>query len=209
MKSTRLFFLILCNFLMITLFITSVGTTRAETTQLPEVDISTSPHKVLFNVGNMKPGDWATRTITVNNKGKQDFKYTMSVNMKSGSKKLFDEFMLKVSDKDRELYNGKLADFKGFESRTLYQSKSEDLTFQVDFPSHLGNEFQGLATEVEFKFYVAGTLGGLLPVDGPKLPDTATGMFNIIGAGAILVFGGMILFALDRFRKRRLDIRKA
>lgn len=180
----------------------------AETTTLPEVDISTSPETVLFDVKNMKPGDWATRSITVNNNGKQDFKYVMSTALKSGAKELYNELLFTVKDKNGDLYKGKLADFKGLEQRTLMKSKSEELTFQIDFPPHLGNEFQGLATVVEFKFYVAGTLGGLLPVNGPKLPDTATGMFNLIGAGAIFVIGGVFLFVMDRLRGRRLDVKK-
>jgi LPXTG-motif cell wall-anchored protein len=209
MKYKRIFFLIVSNALLITLFMTSIGNTRAAPNDVAEVDIATSPTKVLFDVDNMKPGDSATRSITISNKGQQDFDYTMSTDLKAGSKKLYQELNLKVSDSEGELFNGKLDGFKGFEARTLVQSASEDLTFTVEFPAHLGNDFQGLATEVEFKFYVQGTLGGLLPVDGPKLPDTGTNTFKILAMGMLLAAMGFTLMMVQRFRKRRLDFNRS
>ena len=69
-------------------------------------------------------------------------------------------------------------------------------------PMELGNEFQGLRCEFQFKFYVEGTLGGILPADGPKLPNTGSDMFNILLAGAVLVLtGSTIQFFLKRRNK--------
>ena len=69
-------------------------------------------------------------------------------------------------------------------------------------PEKLGNEFQGLGCEVVFKLYVEGTLGGTLPVDGPKLPETGTNMFNILVSGAVLVLIGSILQFYIKRRKK-------
>ncbi|MGF2618194.1 CalY family protein [Rossellomorea aquimaris] len=172
---------------------------------IPEVDIATTPTKVLFNVDNMKPGDWADRTIKISNKGKQDFTYTMSTHLKSGSKKLYNELTMKVSDEKGELYNGKISDFSGLESRELAKLAAEDLSFTVEFPPHLGNDFQGLSTEVEFKFFVEGTLGGLLPVDGPKLPETGTNTFAFLALGTILSLSSLVMFGIQRYRRKRLE----
>lgn len=52
------------------------------------------------------------------------------------------------------------------------------------------------------KFYAEGTLGGVLPVDGPKLPETGTNTFNILIAGIILALGGGFIFYYLRKRLR-------
>ncbi|RIW36096.1 LPXTG cell wall anchor domain-containing protein [Bacillus salacetis] len=192
--------------LLILMFFSAINlATAAPNESIPEVDIATTPTKVLFDVDNMKPGDWADRTIKISNKGKQDFTYTMSTHLKSGSKKLYNELTMKVSDAKGELYNGKISDFKGFDGRNLAKTAEEDLNFTVEFPAHLGNEFQGLETEVEFKFYVAGTLGGLLPVDGPKLPETGTNTFVFLTLGAIMSVASLLLMAVQRYRRKRLE----
>jgi hypothetical protein len=167
-----------------------------------EIDIVTTPEKVLFDVTNMKPGDWAVRELKVKNGGKQDFNYLFSGKKKSGSTQLFNELLLTVTHGDTELYKGKLGGFSKLDSRGLKSGTDETLTLRVDFPEHLGNEYQGQATEVEFKFYVEGTIGGLLPVDGPKLPNTATDMFNILVVGGVLVLSGAILQLIFAWRRK-------
>ncbi|MBO1915115.1 hypothetical protein J4G37_61100, partial [Microvirga sp. 3-52] len=46
-------------------------------TKKKDIDITLSPKDTLFNISNMKPGDWAPRTITVKNSGSKDFTYQM------------------------------------------------------------------------------------------------------------------------------------
>lgn len=169
-----------------------------------EIDIATSPHKIFFNLSNLKPGDRITKILTVHNNGKQDFNYLFSNNFVTGSEKFYNELLLTVSDDDNVLYEGKLKDFQKLGVRSLKNGTQEKLVFTVDIPFELGNDFQGLGSEFQFKLYVEGTLGGVLPVDGPKLPNTATGMFNLMAIGAMLVIGGFILFTL--INKRRQDI---
>src|SRR5690606_20386436 len=70
-----------------------------------DIDISLSPSDVLFDLKNMKPGDWAPRTLTVNNKGKLDFEYQMSIS-NEGDDMLFNELVLEVADGNNELWNG-------------------------------------------------------------------------------------------------------
>ncbi|MDQ1145371.1 LPXTG-motif cell wall-anchored protein [Bacillus sp. SORGH_AS 510] len=167
-----------------------------------EIDIATSPEKILFDITNFKPGDWAERTLEVQNSGKQDFNYLSSSKLKEGSEKFYNELLLKISDENTVLFEGKMKDFNKLDSRFIAKDKSEKLFFMVKVPEELGNEFQGLGCEVQFKFYVEGTLGGTLPVNGPKLPETGTNMFNIIVAGAVLLLTGSILqFLFSRKRK--------
>ncbi|WHY84328.1 TasA family protein [Neobacillus novalis] len=167
-----------------------------------EIDISTSPNKVFFDISNAKPGDTYMKVIKVQNNGTKDFKYLFTHRFLTGSEKIYNELVLTVTDKSGELYKGKLNDYKKLDSRILKSSTNEDLTFSIYFPSDLGNDFQRLSCEFQFKFYVEGTLGGTLPVNGPKLPETGTNMFNILVAGAVLVLTGSILqFIIKKRRK--------
>lgn len=165
-----------------------------------EVDIVAAP-SILFDIKDMAPGDIGKRTLTIKNGGKKDFNYITSVDLKSGSEKLFNNLLLTVSDNNGELYKGKLGNVNKLESRKLASLEKENLTFTLEFPLYLENEFQGLTCKVEFKFYVEGTLEGALPVDGPKLPETGTNTFNFLLAGGVLILTGSILQFI--FKRRR------
>lgn len=161
-----------------------------------EIDIALSPVKILFEIDNMKPGDWADRTLTVLNSGTQDFTYASSIHLKAGSEKLYKELYLIVSDADKELFNGKLDNFKGLEQRGLAKSTQENLYYTIEFPSHLGNDFQGLSSEVVFSFYVDRNIGGVL--GGPSLPETATNIYNIFLVGLVVLLVGTILLKIRK-----------
>jgi LPXTG-motif cell wall-anchored protein len=171
-----------------------------------EIDISTSPSKVFFDIRNAKPGDTFTKVLKIQNNGSKDFKYLFSNRFLTGSEKIYNELVLTVTYKSGELYKGKLMGFEKLSSRNLKSSTYEELTFSIYFPSELGNDFQSLSCEFQFKFYVEGTLGGTLPVNGPKLPETGTNMFNILVAGAVLVLTGSIFQYIVR-RRRKIESR--
>lgn len=121
-----------------------------------EIDLNTTPGEIAFNLSNLKPGDWANQTVTIQNDGKQDFIYNTKSVFHGGSEKLYNEILLQVSDSDTMLYEGKLKDFKEISPRKIEANKQEDLVFRIDFPYELENEFQGLGFEVEFQFFVTG-----------------------------------------------------
>jgi|SRR5690606_10178744 len=164
------------------------------------IDILATPEKILFDIENFKPGDWATRTITIKNTGKEDFNYLTSADRKSGSKDLYEELILSIVDSSGEIFKGRLGDFKKLDPTEIPSGQQEELIFTVEFPTHLGNEYQGLTSEVEIKFYAEGTLGGVLPVDGQKLPETGTNTFNVLIAGIVLILGGGLLFFILKRR---------
>ncbi|MEH7342882.1 LPXTG cell wall anchor domain-containing protein [Bacillus sp. JJ1532] len=128
---------------------------QASTNQQPNIE--TKPDNYLFNVKNMSPGDWAIRNLTIQNRGESDFTYNSESYYKAGSRKLYNEFLLKVWDSKEVLYSGKLSDFDGFEPRLLPSKSQEDIKFEVTFPYELGNEFQGLAFEFELRFVMENT----------------------------------------------------
>ncbi|RSK26413.1 LPXTG cell wall anchor domain-containing protein [Bacillus sp. HMF5848] len=132
-------------------FLNPIGNTEAIESE-PVIDIETAPTNRLFDIKNIKPGDWAIRTLTIENKGNRNFEYNMRVEKESGSDLFYDTLLLEVSDDSSLLYKGKLSGFQGFKSRELAMFTSEDLTFRVDFPFESGNEYQGLETAVLFKF---------------------------------------------------------
>lgn len=196
---------VLIPLLLVFLVLMSINNVFAAS-ETGEIDIATSPSKILFDVNNMKPGDWSIREYTILNKGKQDFEYTASADLKSGSKKLYKELNLQIQDKNGNVYDGKLANFKRIDYRKLAKADQETLKFRVDFPEELGNEFQGLACEVTIKLYVKGTLGGLLPADGGVLPNTASNVFNYIAGGVIFIIGGVSMYTI--YRRKSMDVKR-
>ena len=103
------------------------------------------------------------------------------------------------------IFEGNLHQFEKLDSRLLKSKSKEDLYFFVSVPYELDNTYQGLECKFQLKFYVEGTLGGVLPADGPKLPNTGSDMFNILVAGAALVLTGS---TIQFFLKRRNKLEK-
>lgn len=121
-----------------------------------EVDISTTPADFLFDVKNMKPGDWSTATLKINNEGNLDFNYSISSHKESGDSYLYNQFLVWVSDSDGLLYEGRLSDFVGFPLGTIAAKGSNTLTFKVELPYETGNEAQGKTASVTFALNAVG-----------------------------------------------------
>jgi LPXTG-motif cell wall-anchored protein len=181
---------------LILLFI-SFGNSLASQS-IEEIDILTTPKTILFNVKDFKPDDRVERTIKVKNNGKVDFKYLASAKLISGSEKLYTHLLLTITCDGEEIFSGKLSDFKKLGPRFLKSNQDEELVFRVEFPKELGNDFQGLNSKIQFKFYVEGTLVGTIPVEGAELPETGSSMFNIMVVGAVLLVIGLALHIFGR-----------
>jgi LPXTG-motif cell wall-anchored protein len=197
------YFQLVLTILVVVLFGLSTGHNVSADEINNEVDISTSPNKTFFQLSNLKPGDIYSKNIVIKNSGKQDFKYLFSSRILSGSNKFYNQLRLKIYYENNAIFEGPLKEFEKIESRLLKSGEIEQLTIDVEVPFDLGNEYQGVAaTEFEFIFYVEGTLGGILPVNGPKLPETGTNMFNILVAGAVLVLTGSTLQFIIKSRRK-------
>jgi LPXTG-motif cell wall-anchored protein len=189
------------------LFVTLVPVQVYSETNNNVIDLTTNPGKVLFDLTNMKPGDSVTRNLSIGNYGNQDFKYIAASKFLSGSEIFYNKLDLIVEDKNGPIYQGKLFEFDKLSPRILKSKQNENLTFFIKMPMELGNEFQGLNTEFQIKLFVEGTIGGVLPVDGPKLPNTGSDMFNVLVVGAALVLtGSMFQFISKRRSKLRNEV---
>lgn len=194
--------ILLCTFVPWS-FVSAANANTANDEQ-QEIDIQLSPNNYLFQVPNIKPGDWAPRSLTILNNGRQDFTYAVELQNTIEDTKLFDALIIKVMDGNKELYSGNLSSFN-LPARDLAAGEQEALDIIVYFPEHLGNEFQGLAAE----FVLTVTAEGeedqqdVISVDsnvgngdgnGAILPDTATSIFTLLLIGTILLsVGGVIL----------------
>lgn len=160
--------------------VTSVFADGGNDTGQKEIDITLAPQDILFAINDMKPGDWAPRTLAVKNSGSKDFSYQMSV-QNNGKKKLFNELMLEISVGEKELYRGKLAAFTSLTARKLTKGSTENLDITIRFPEHLGNDFQGTDSTFAFIFTADGKDGDSESVTipgevgnggGEKTPET-------------------------------------
>ncbi|WP_342508602.1 TasA family protein [Sporosarcina sp. FSL K6-2383] len=178
-----------------------------------DLEISLSPKDTLFDITNMKPGDWAPRTITVQNSGSKDFVYHMQL-QNSGEVKLFNELLLEIKVGDIELYTGKLAALKSLPERKLTSGTEENLNITIRFPEHLGNDFQGLESAFVFAFTAEGKDNaaaqamtkvqidsGVLATTGFGLPGKSSNIVTLMFLGSILVTGGIVLLIIRRYRR--------
>ncbi|WP_419961100.1 hypothetical protein [Psychrobacillus sp. BM2] len=195
---------------------TSVLADGESDTAEKELDISLSTKENLFDISNMKPGDWAPRTITVQNSGSKDFVYQMQL-QNSGEQKLFNELLVEINAGDQELYQGKLAEFKSLPERNLTSGTEENLDITIRFPEHLGNDFQGLESDFVFTFTAEGkdnstvqvmTMGQVASVGptsvGLSLPSTPSNIFIFILFGTVLVVGGIVLMIIRHYRRMKI-----
>ncbi|MEH7276380.1 hypothetical protein, partial [Neobacillus vireti] len=150
--------------ILLLLSLSQVSNTKADESEYM-VDISTNPSEILFNVGNMKPGDWATSVLEVNNEGNLDFNFSVNSHQESGDLYLYNQFFLRVSDNEGTLYEGKLKDFVNFPLGTLAAGVSNPLKLMVELPYETGNEAQGKSTSFVFDFNAVGH-EEQIPIDG-------------------------------------------
>ncbi|MER2049241.1 MAG: hypothetical protein ABTA23_13420 [Solibacillus sp.] len=198
--------------------VTSVFADDEKTSENNEINISLSPMETLFDITNMKPGDWAPRTITVKNIGSKDFDYLIQL-QNSGDEKLFNELLLEIKAEDEALYQDKLAAFKSLPIRKLATGSEENLDLTIRFPEHLGNEFQGLHASFDFIFTAEGNdsetetvqevmigkidSSGSPMSGGPRLSNDTTNLFNYMLIGGALGVGGIVLIITIYYRKLR------
>jgi hypothetical protein len=149
--------------MILLLFLFQVNETKADEDY--RVDIATTPAEVLFNVGNMKPGDWTTSILKISNNGNLDFNYSVNSRQESGDLYLYKQFLLKVLGSEGTLYEGSLKDFHDFPLGTIAARGSNSLTFTVELPYETGNEAQGQSTSVAFDFTAIGH-EEQIPIDG-------------------------------------------
>jgi hypothetical protein len=139
--------------LILMIFLVQVKDTKADESEY-EVDISTTPGEFLFNVKNMKPGDWSTSTLEVK-KWRQPW-FPISSHQESGDYYLYNQFLVRVSDSEGLLYEGRLSDFSAFPLGTIAAKGSNTLTFIVELPYKTGNKVQGKTTSVTFALNAVG-----------------------------------------------------
>jgi LPXTG-motif cell wall-anchored protein len=212
--------------------------------------------KFLFNIENMKPGDWAERTLLIKNAGSDAIDYYLRVLNKSKNNKLFNELDLQVylKDKNTLIFDDKLRKFEGFIPKHLVKSEIDNLLFIVKMPYELGNEFQGTSAHFELRISAKADDDNELPdppdngdnpdpdpipenppggdnespgvvtptppqVDsetevkptapvssqGPKLPNTATNIYNLILIGVASILMSFLLLRVNKSINRKKE----
>lgn len=197
-----------------------------------EVDLILIPdEQYLFNIVNMKPGDWAEKKLTIKNGGDHDIKYSFKVNSMQTDNMLFNELELKVySDSTNNLvFKDKLKNFKGFSPQLLKKKESDSLSFVVKIPYELGNEYQNTSARFEITIsaesYVPsqtsegtdtktpdtdrselekGTISSKpLFSQGLNLPNTATKIYKLLFIGVIFMCTGLLVIYLNRIKRKK------
>jgi LPXTG-motif cell wall-anchored protein len=118
------------------------------------IDIGLNKEETYIELEALKPGDRIIDSIKIRNQGNVDIIYNHYTELKSGSKKYYDQLIIKVTDSTNcILYEGMLKDFTKIENRKLIKNSDEELTYEIHIPHELGNEYQGLSASVLLVYY--------------------------------------------------------
>lgn len=169
-----------------------------------KVDFNVTISDGFFEIGKLKPGHSEISTLTINNAGNLGFNYNAKLRYISGSKQLFDMIHLQVKNANENIYEGKLNKFEGISEKYLKQKNNESFYFTFHLPEAVGNEFQGLSTEIGIKVNAKGILSSAVEEEKTnanlersfELPSTSTSIFNLIFCGLVIMILGTILYWL-------------
>jgi LPXTG-motif cell wall-anchored protein len=137
-----------------------------------EKPITLLPESKLFTVLNMAPGDSVSKSLTIYNGSSTSYYYNIKASHESGSKILYNNLHLQVTDNKGIIFQGNLKDFYLPSSRKLLSLQNEALTFKIQFPITSGNELQGLTTVANFYFSANGE--AIPPTDSGSPDDKPT-----------------------------------
>ena len=129
---------------------TAVTTNPGNAFQTAVLTMTTdSPASAFVTVGDLIPGDSATRIVTVSNSGSVPFTYTISASNSGGPASLLwtdgvDGLQVEVSGDAGVLYSGALKNMSAT-GATVAAGGTEVLTYVISLPNSAGNAFQGLS----------------------------------------------------------------
>lgn len=121
-----------------------------------KIDLDLNPSTELLIGDNMKPGDWITSNMEVQNNGNIDFNYSVSASQQSGSEELYQLVELTVSDSKGKLYEGLLHELDQLPLGTIASFQKSNIKFIATFPDEAGNEYQGKLTAFSLDFHAIG-----------------------------------------------------
>ncbi len=197
-SATLLFFLLFVPILQAT-----------SNTNIIDLNGTFSENGNLFDLENLKPGDWAEREITISNQTDNEITYDINVRYIDGSEMFYNQLSLEITQGDEVLFHDKLSNFSLINDLPLLANSEDKIDLFLLFPPESGNEYQGLTTNAEIIITAnddTETETSTFPIstdsqstDGSPLPSTATVMFNILLiGGALLLAGSLILLYLKR-----------
>lgn len=113
------------------------------------------PDGMLFNIGNMAPGDKVTERLTVKNHEYFSFKYNLSSSLTDeslNSELFFNNLNLLIRDvrSDSVKYEGKLKDLTTIYFGSMLPKGQREYDCTLEFPTESGNEYQRLTTSFQF-----------------------------------------------------------
>ncbi|UOY92593.1 hypothetical protein MUG87_00100 [Ectobacillus sp. JY-23] len=174
---------------------------RAESASKKEIDISQLAPSLSVPTDNMQPGDEVSNSFILKNDGNKKLMYSLTAKLLSGDELLFTGLEIVVTQGKEELYRGSLRDLQV--KRILAVNDEETISYTVSFPHELGNEYQGLQTNVQFLTQAteAPSEGENTPTEEPPvvilpggLPNTGLGYTNVLMLGLLCVGSARIMY---------------
>lgn len=116
-----------------------------------ELALDSSRQGAILSAPNLVPGDSASGSITITNSGSLAARLSLRSET-TGSRLLASRLRLVVAKASTgaRVYAGPLSRFQGYELGRFAAGEAQTYRFEVELPSAVGNEAQGLAAEARF-----------------------------------------------------------
>jgi hypothetical protein len=175
--------------------------------------ITVTPPEGRFAIGNMNPGDTASKSFTVTKVGEAPAYLYLRQEWLQGNPlpgmpgDLYSQLVMVISYQGRQIYRGKMSALPNPVNVTLMTLGRPILvgeSIRLDCSVHLpgpetGNEFQGSSVVTRLVFYTACFEDEEVPpeppeIDPPELPPT-NGVLPmlLLAAGVSVIFAGIVL----------------
>ena len=161
--------------------------------------------KFLEDFKGIMPGDKITENVVIKNTNENEAEYFVGIeaeNLTDKEKELLEKITLRIlNGSGQVVYDGSLLKLNNLSLGKYESGSGDNLTFEINVPSELGNEFAILNPNITWKFtadYKAGQ--NIKKTGNPKTGDSGVDMFLTL---FFLSTVGLIVVIVLEFREKR------
>lgn len=167
------------------------------------------PEDFFAKLGHILPGDSITQQVKIKNISKEELEYqifTNTTNDISGKAlELLKKINLTINSEDKKIYDGSLYKIDNFSLGKYKPNEESIITFTINIPKELENEYSELNTLINWKFSVIGAEKVTPPEKEKTSPQTGDTKFIV---SITMFFTATIVFIFTLFAEKRTKNRK-
>lgn len=167
------------------------------------------PEDFFGKLGYVLPGDSITQQIKIKNTSKEELEYQLCTNttndISGKALELLKKINLTINAEDKKIYDGSLYKIDNCSLGKYKPDQESIITFTINIPKELENEYSELHTLINWKFSVMGAEKVTPPEEEKTTPQTGDTKFIV---SITMFFIATIVFIFTLFAEKRTKNRK-